>query len=84
MAGGKPAVLTVQMNVQDSPRTGAGLPKFCNLFQGSDGINYDDSSVRKAAGDLSHCIDDPLSSLECGTEPTFLKLAAVKTATSCG
>jgi hypothetical protein len=84
MAGGKLTVRTAQMNVQDPPCTSAGPPKFCGLFQSSNGVNHDDSSVRKAAGDLSHRVDDPVSALKCVTEPTSLKLAAVKTAASCG
>jgi hypothetical protein len=68
------------MNVQDPPCTGPGLPKFRNLFQGPDGINYDDPSGRKGAGDPSHRVNDPASSLECVTEPASLKFATAKAA----
>jgi hypothetical protein len=84
MAGGELAVLTAQMNMQDPPCTGASLSEFRGLFQGPDRINYDDSSVRKAGGDLSHRLNDPVSSLECGAKPMLLKLATVKIAPRSG
>jgi len=82
MADGKLAVLTAQMYVHDSPSTGAGLPEFLGLFQGPDGIDDDDSSLGRAAGDAPYRIDDPASPLKCGTEPMSLKLAPVKIAAS--
>jgi hypothetical protein len=84
MASGKLVVLTAQVNVQGPPRTGSGLPKLFSLFQSPNGINDDDSSSGSADRDLLHRVDDPAGSLKCGTEPTSLKLATAKIATSAG